>query len=247
VAESLAGREGHHLAALGQVGEWGPASPSRAHHLHQHHRPLAGARSLLGGGFGWMLAAWVPAYAGTAIVFSLYPVLFSHAFGVPPQTSALAFAVIVFVSLPLFVLAGRFGQRRGPVPAMAGGMTARIVLMALLAALAAVGHVRAVLPLAAFAGIMFAWSFLSVASPALTAQLVPAAEGDAQGLLNASSGLAGLLGSVAGAEVAAAWGYPAALAVGAASVAVGLTIFLTRVARRPALAVPPATASPAAA
>jgi len=222
----------HHLAQIGRVGEWGPASPSRVVHLHEHHRPFAGARSLLHGGFGWMLAAWTATYAGTAIVFSLYAVLFSHSFGVPPQTSALAFAVIVFVSLPLFVLAGRAGQRYGPVPAMVGGMAARIVLLALLAALAAIGHVPAFLPLAAFAGIMFAWSFLSVASPALTAQLIPGEEGDAQGLLNASSGLAGLVGSVAGGEVAAAWGYPAALALGAASVAVGLAIFVTRVARR---------------
>jgi predicted MFS family arabinose efflux permease len=43
---------------------------------------------------------------------------------------------------------------------------------------------------------------------------------------------AGLLGSVAGGEVADAWGYPAALALGAAAVAVGLAIFLARVARR---------------
>jgi hypothetical protein len=55
-----------------------PVSPLRVHHLHQHHRPLAGARTLLGGGFGWMLAAWAFAYSGTAIVFSLYPVLQSQ-------------------------------------------------------------------------------------------------------------------------------------------------------------------------
>jgi MFS transporter, DHA1 family, tetracycline resistance protein len=222
----------HHLAEIGHVGEWGPASPFRVHHLHQHHRPLAGARTLLRGGFGWMLAAWTASYAGTAIVFSLYAVLFSQSFGVPPQTSALAFAVIVFVSLPLFVLAGRVGQRRGPVPAMAGGMAVRVALLALLAVLAAVGHVPSFLPFTAFAGIMFAWSFLSVASPALTAQLAPGQEGDAQGLLNACSGLAGLVGSVAGGEVAAAWGFPAALALGAASVTVGLAIFVARVARR---------------
>lgn len=222
----------HHLAQIGRVGEWGPASPSRVLHLHQHHRPFAGARTILRGGFGWMLAAWTAAYAGTAIVFSLYAVLFSQSFGIPPQTSALAFAVIMFVSLPLFVLAGRVGQRYGPVPSMVGGMAARIVLLALLAALAAAGHVPSFLPFAAFAGILFAWSFLSVASPALTAQLVPGAEGDAQGLLNACSGLAGLVGSVAGGEVAAAWGYPAALALGAASVTVGLAIFAIRVARR---------------
>ncbi len=61
----------HRLASLGQVGEWGPASPSRAHDLHQRRRPLAGYPALLGGEFGWMLAAWTPAYAGSAIVFSL--------------------------------------------------------------------------------------------------------------------------------------------------------------------------------
>src|ERR1700691_1245813 len=222
----------HHLAEIGHVGEWGPASPFRVHHLHQHHRPLAGARTLLRGGFGWMLGSWTACYASTRLLFSLYAVLFSQSFGVPPQTSALAFAVIVFVSLPLFVLAGRVGQRGGPGPAMACGMAVRVVLLTLLAVLAAIGHVPSFLPFTAFAGIMFAWSFLSVASPALTAQLAPGQEGDAQGLLNACSGLAGLVGSVAGGEVAAAWGFPAALALGAASVTVGLTIFLARVARR---------------
>ena len=231
----------HHLTHNGFVGEWGPASPSRVHHIRQRRRPSgAGVRALLDGGFGWMLAAWAAAYAGTAIVFSLYPVLFARAFGVPPQTSALAFAVIVFVSLPLFVVAGKTIQRGGPAGAIIGGMGARVVLLSLLAVLAAAGHVPYVLPMAAFAGILFAWSFLSVASPALTGQLVPDAEGDAQGLLNASSGIAGLVGSVAGGEVANAWGYPAALGLGAAAVAAGLVVFVVRFARRGSLALPSA-------
>jgi hypothetical protein len=44
---------------------------------------------------------------------------------------------------------------------------------------------------------------------------------------------AGLVGSVAGGEVANAWGYPAALSLGAAAVAAGRTIFAAKVARRP--------------
>jgi MFS transporter, DHA1 family, tetracycline resistance protein len=224
-------RSGHRLASAGQVGEWGPASPSRAHHLHQRRRLLAGIPALLSGGFGWLLAAWIPAYAGSAIVFALYPVLFQHAFGIAPQTSALAFAVIVFVSLPLFLLAGRVSQRRGPAVAMAGAFAVRVVLLAVLAVLAAIGHVGSVLPLAAFAGIFLAWSFLSVASPGLTGQLRPDAEGDAQGLLNASSGLAGLIGSVAGGAAASAWGFPAALIMGAAGVAIGLVVFAATLLR----------------
>jgi MFS transporter, DHA1 family, tetracycline resistance protein len=213
----------HRLAFAGLVGEWGPASPSRAHHL-AHRRPFAGATALRGP-FGWMLAAWIPAYAGTAVIFALYPVLFQHAFGVSPSSSSLAFAVIVLVSLPLFPVAAAVSQRRGPAMAMAGAFAARVVLLAALAALASAGRVPAVLPLAAFAGIMFAWSFLSVASPGLTGQLLPGAEGDAQGLLNASSGIAGLLGSVLGGLVAAHLGYAAALGRGAGATALGLVIF----------------------
>lgn len=231
-AAPRADRASHRLASIGQVGEWGPASPSRVHHLHQRRRPFAGLPGLLGGGFGWLLAAWIPSYAGAAVVFSLYPVLFLHAFGVATATSALAFAVIVFVSLPLYIQAGRISQRRGPAPVIAGALALRVVLLGALAVFAAAGHIVAGLPLAAFAGVMFAWSFLSVASPGLTGQLKPEAEGDAQGLLNASSGFAGVLGSVAGGLVASQWGYPAALAAGAGAVALGLAILAATLLRR---------------
>jgi MFS family permease len=221
----------HLLTSVGHVGEWGPASPCRTHHL-SHRRSGAGFRTVLHGRFGWFLAAWMTAFAGAAIVFALYPVLFRSAFAVPPHISALAFAAIVFASLPLFEVAGRVSQRHGPAAALAGALAGRVFLLTVLAVLAAVGHVSPALPLAAFAGIMFAWSFLSVASPDLTGQLVPGDEGDAQGALNASSGLAGLVGSVVGGFAAARWGYPVALGIGAAAVAVGLAIFATTVMRR---------------
>ena len=221
----------HRLASIGRVGEWGPASPSRTHHLARR-RSRAGLAAVLRGRSGWFLAAWMTAFAGAAIIFALYPVLFRSAFAVPPRTSALAFAAIVFASLPLFVVAGRVSQRHGPAAALVGALAARVILLTVLAVLAAARHVSPALPLVAFAGIMFAWSFLSVASPGLTGQLVPGDEGDAQGALNASSGLAGLVGSVAGGFAAAHWGYPAALGIGAGAVAVGLAIFVTKVMHR---------------
>jgi MFS transporter, DHA1 family, tetracycline resistance protein len=218
-------------ASIGHVGEWGP-SPSRVHHAHRGFQALAEWPALLRGGFGWMLGAWIPAYAGTAIIFALYPVLFLHAFGISTTTSALAFAVIVFVSLPLYVVAGRVCQRGGPARTIARALASRVILLSALAVFAAVGHISAILPLACFAGVMFAWSFLSVASPALTGQLCPDAQGDAQGLLNAGSGLAGLLGSVAGGLIASQWGYSAALAAGAGAIALGLVIFTVTQLRR---------------
>lgn len=239
----------HRLRHAGHNGEWAPVSPSALPHL-PGGRPSRGAiqralrppkkgtaeagmgRRVGSAGFGWMLAAWIPAYAGSAIVFALYPVLFQHAFRVAPQTSSLAFAVIVFVSLPLFLVAGRASQRRGPRAVMAGGFGARLVLLAVLAILAATGSVPAAVPLAVFGGILFAWSFLSVASPGLTGQLVPQAEGEAQGVLNAASGIAGFLGAVLGGAVASTAGYPAALALGAAATAAGLLVFVVKLLRR---------------
>lgn len=219
----------HRPASLGHIGEWGPGIPLR---VHRRHRPMEGWLDLLHGGFGWLLAAWIPAYAGASVVFALYPVLFLHAFGVTTTTSALAFAAIVAVSLPLYVLAGRVCQRRGPAATIAGSLAARVILLGALAAFAAIGHIPSILPLAAFAGVMCAWSFLSVASPALTGELKPEAEGSAQGLLNAGSGLAGLVGSVAGGLIASQWGYPAALAAGAGAVLVGLAILTVTLRRR---------------
>jgi MFS family permease len=231
---------GHRLASVGRVGEWGPSSPSRAHHV-SGRRPGMSLVAVVRGGLGWFLAAWTAAFGGAAIVFALYPVLFRSAFGVPPRTSALAFAAIVFASVPLFLVAGRVSQRDGPATVLAWALAARILLLTALAVLAAVRHVSPALPLVAFAGIMFAWSFLSVASPGLTARLVPGDEGDAQGALNASSGLAGLAGSVVGGFAAAHWGYPAALGIGAGAVAVGLAIFGTKVMHRasPGQVLPP--------
>src|SRR5581483_2462456 len=111
---------------------------------------------------------------------------------------------------------------------MAGGLAARVVLLAILAILAATSSVPSAVPLAAFGGIMFVWSFLSVASPGLTGQLVPQAEGEAQGVLNAASGVAGFLGAVIGGAVASTAGYPAALALGAAATALGLMVFTVK-------------------
>jgi MFS transporter, DHA1 family, tetracycline resistance protein len=224
-------RASHVLVSAGRVGEWGPASPTRVHHASLLRKPPAGLRGLLGGGFGWLLAAWIPAYAGSAVLFALYPVLFLRAFGVSPHISALAFAAIVFASLPLFVVAGRVSQRRGPAQTLAGAFATRLVLLGALAAMAAVGGLPAVLPLTAFAGIMFGWSFLSVASPGIAGQLKPDNEGDAQGMLNASSGLAGLAGAVIAGFAASRWGYPAALAIGAGATAIGLIIFVFTVLR----------------
>jgi MFS family permease len=228
--ETARRRSLHRLEDMGRSGEWGAGGPSR-HHYRVSPRELLKHLSVLRGGFGLLLAAWVPAYAGATIVFSLYPVLFQHAFGVQPGVSSLAFSLIVFASLPLYSIAGTIGQRTGPRTAMTTGLVIRLVVLVALAVLASVHGVPAAVPLIAFSGVVLGWAFLSVASPGLTAQLVPQAEGPAQGVLSASSGLAGLLGSVAGGAIAGAFGYSVALVVAAAAVGFGLALFMFSASR----------------
>jgi MFS family permease len=218
----------HQLQDMGHAGEWAAGGPSRNHYRLSVH-DLTRMFQLAAGPFGWFLLSWIPAYAGAALVFALYPVLFKQAFHLQPALSSLAFALIVFISLPLYPFAGRMGQRVGPQAALLTGLGIRLcvlVALAFLAFLATRHGISPIIPLVAFSGVVLGWAFLSVASPSLTAQLKPAAEGAAQGALNASSGLAGVLGSIVGGTIAGAFGYASALAVAAAFEALGVGIFV---------------------
>jgi len=77
--------------------------------------------------------------------------------------------------------------------------------------------------------VVLAWSLLSVAGTALTANLAPASEGAGMGLFNAVTALAGVVGAVLGGCAAQNWGYAAVPGLAAAGVALGLLlVFLIR-------------------
>ncbi|HSB80928.1 MAG TPA: MFS transporter [Candidatus Methylomirabilis sp.] len=78
-------------------GEWAVGSPQRLFH-HLNWKTLGQLRSPLQSPFGLFLLAWLPSFAGSAAVFSLYPVLMKQTYGVSPGHSSLGFGVAADVA-----------------------------------------------------------------------------------------------------------------------------------------------------
>jgi predicted MFS family arabinose efflux permease len=92
---------------------------------------------------------------------------------------------------------------------------------------------RGPLGLLAFLFVVLAWSLLSVSGTALTAELSPVGEGEGMGLFNATTAVAGVIGSVLGGWIAGRWGYGPALGLAAAGVGCGLILAMTLRSARP--------------
>ncbi len=209
-----------------RTGEWTVGSPQRLFH-HLTAEALSGIGGLLRSPFGLFLLVWLLTFGGTAVIFSLYPVLMQGLFGVTPQVSSPVFAVAAGVGLFLYSPAGSWSARLGTRRVMLVGFAARLVAVTAILVLGAT-HAAGLswLALLGFVFIVLAWSLLSVSSTALAAALSPAGEGAGLGLFNAVTALAGVLGSFLGGAIAGASGFPAALGLALAGILAGLVLFL---------------------
>jgi predicted MFS family arabinose efflux permease len=212
-------------AALGRGGAYGPAGASRGHQ-RATVRGLRHGLRIAGGAFGWLMLAWIPAYGAGIVVYAFYPVLFKQVFHVAPMLSSLAYALILIATLPLYAAAGRWAQQRGPHLVLLGGLLLQLAALGGLAALTLYSPAPAGAAMAAFGALAWSWPFLIVAAPGLAGLLVPQAEGAAQGMLNACSGLAGLIGAVGGGALAARWGYGPALEAATGATLLGVLVLI---------------------
>ncbi len=72
-----------------------------------------------------------------------------------------------------------------------------------------------------FLFVVLAWSLLSVSGTALAAKLSPVGEGKGMGLFNATTAVAGVVGSVLGGWIAGHWGYLPTVGVAVIGTAIG--------------------------
>ncbi len=86
--------------------------------------------------------------------------------------------------------------------------------------------------LAGFLFIVLAWSLLSVTGTAVTVRLARSGEGEALGLFNATTAIAGVVGSALGGWLASRWGYTAVPAMGVAGITLGILILLGTVRKK---------------
>lgn len=204
--------------------EWPVASPHRLYSLVSL-RALAvveaGARSRS----SRFLFAWLLSFGGAAAVFSLYPVLMANLFAVRPAVSSAGFAIAAGLGLALYAPAGGWSRRFGPLRVLRGALALRLVAFVVMLGLA-LAHPPAEGPLAlaAFALVVLSWSPMSVGGTALAARLSTLGEGEALGIYNAATAVAGVLGAMAGGWLAGAWGDGAAPALAVVGVATGLAL-----------------------
>ncbi len=208
---------------------WPSGSPQDMY----HHATGRGLRLLGSSGsalFGLFLLGWLLSYGGCAALFSLYPVVMQRSYGVAPGLSSVGFAVSAAAGLLLYAPAGRWSSGGRSVTVLRVGIAARLAAFAALSLLAFSRGISQGWPaLGSFLVVVLAWSVLSVASTALVAEMHAKGknEGEGIGLFNASTALAGVIGSVGGGLAAGAWGFGAVPVVALAGTAAGLVIMLS--------------------
>jgi DHA1 family tetracycline resistance protein-like MFS transporter len=204
--------------------EWTVHSPQRFF----HHLSLNGIKQfgiVLRSRFGLFLAIWLLTFAGSAAVFSQYPLLMQKVFGITPDISSVAFGVMAGLGLTFYTPAGNWSERFGSVPILRVSLVMRLAAFIGLFALGFthIGY-QGWLALVAFAFVVFAWSLMSVTGTALAAGLSPVGEGEGIGIFNAVNALAGVVGAALGGWVAGNWGYAATSVVAVAGVTSGLML-----------------------
>lgn len=204
--------------------EWTIHSPQRFF----HHVSLNGIKQLgvvTRSRFGLFLGVWLLTFAGSAAVFSQYPLLMQKVFGITPDISSIAFGVMAGLGLTLYTPAGNWSDRFGSVRVLRISLVIRLVAFVSLLALGFTQFgVQGWLALVAFAFVVFAWSLMSVSGTALAARLSPVGEGEGMGIFNAVNALSGVVGAALGGWVAGTWGYATTSIVAVAGVTSGLIL-----------------------
>ena len=157
-------------------------------------------------------------------VLTMFPLSLIQNFGVSVRLPATTYAFAAAVSLLLYPLAAAAAKTYGARRVLRTGFAARTIAIAILttAFLSQAGGVPMVL--AGFVITVLAWPLLGVSGTALAAELAPGEKGEALGLFNASSSLAGAIGAFLGGWATAAFGYGRVCLVSAVVVAVALLL-----------------------
>jgi MFS family permease len=170
--------------------------------------------------FARLLIVWFVAFVAISAVLTMFPLALVREFGVSTGLPATTYAFAAAASLAMYPPAASFARQRGARPVLHAGLAARTVAIAILAAAFLSGTSGVPLALAGFVVLVMAWPLLGVSGTALAAQLAPGEKGEALGLFNASSSLAGAVGAFLGGWAMETFGYGTTCMV--AAVVVGL-------------------------
>ncbi len=202
-------------------GEGWAGSPQRLFHIVTW-RGLGTLLRELEMPFARLMIVWFVAFVAISAVLTMFPLALIREFGVSTGLPATTYAFAAAASLAMYPLAARTAKQRGARPVLRTGFAARAIAIAILAVAFLSGMLGVPLALAGFVVLVMAWPLLGVSGTALAAHLAPGEKGEALGLFNASSSLAGAIGAFLGGWAMETVGYGAVCMVGA--VVVGLAV-----------------------
>jgi MFS family permease len=183
--------------------------------------------------FARLLIVWFAAFVAISAVLTMFPLALIQAFGVSTGLPATTYAFAAAASLAIYPPAASIAHDRGARIVLRAGFTARTVAIGILAVtfLSEFGGVP--LTLAGFVVLVLAWPLLGISGTALAAELAPGEKGEALGLFNASSSLAGAVGAFLGGWGMNAAGYGTVCLVSAVVVALAALCSAGRWAQQP--------------
>jgi MFS family permease len=168
---------------------------------HFHVPTWSGLRTLLRDlemPFARLQIVWFVGFVAISAVLTMFPLAFIRAFGVSDQLPATTYAFAAAGSLALYPLSAAVAKHRGARRVLQAGFALRIAAIAMLAAAFLSPAAPLSLALVGFVVLVLGWPLLAVSGTALVAELASGEKGEALGLFNASSSLAGAVGAFLG-------------------------------------------------
>jgi MFS family permease len=148
--------------------------------------------------FARLMLVWFVAFVAIGAVLTMFPLAIIRTFGVSTGLPATTSAFAAAGSLVIYPVAASISKLRGARLVLRTGFAARTVAIAILA-VAFLWRTHGVpVALGGFVVLVLAWPLLGVSGTALAAQLASGEKGEALGLFNASSSLAGAVGAFLG-------------------------------------------------
>jgi len=174
--------------------------------------------------FARLLGVWFVAFVAISAVLIMFPLALMREFGVSVRLPATTYAFAAAASLLLYPPAASAAKKHGARGVLRAGFAARTIAIAILtvAFLSQFGEVP--LALTGFVITVMAWPLLGVSGTALAAELAPGEKGEALGLFNAASSLAGAIGAFLGGWAMQAFSYGAICLMGTLAVALAVLL-----------------------
>lgn len=180
-------------------------------------------RGILVSPFGLVLLVTLLLMMSASAIESQYPNYMQSAFGIDPGVSAGALSVIVLITIPIFVVAGRWTAKSGPRGPL---LTSAVMRAAAGVVLLMLPKDSGALALIVFAVIMIAYPLFELSAATLAARTSPIGDGPGQGAVGAALALGAMAAAIMAGWLAEAFGFASLAAVTVVAAAAALFLGL---------------------